>query len=435
MDNLKPIKVRIQNYQSIEDISFEIRGFTALSGKTNIGKSAIVRAISSAILNNPVVGMVRRGAPYASVELSTDEWNFRWEKSERGVNRYDIGGKFYDKVGQRQLTEIADLGFKSVKVGNDDVHPWLASQFFPIFLLDKSGPQVTDFISEVSRLNVLQDAVVLSARGKRKTSDDSSAKSDEAAGYRLKQKAVAQAGMVRDLVKDLDGQASSIEEYETSLLAAITMAARIAKATASVTTLTPVASLSMPKPPDPEKVQRLILAEATNAKLESAAKKVIAARKAAGVTIPEIPPEIARLRAASKFATISSEIEIVRKLSKASSVKIPVLDTDEILRLSKAIALDTALKAASKAVKKIQSVKIPAALAIDMAAVVEAESLLSSLTSAAADVSEAAAASIKAQEELTKAEIELAKIPVCPTCKRPRDDVHSHGTTAIGETT
>jgi len=426
MDNLKPIKVRIQNYQSIEDISFEIRGFTALSGKTNIGKSAIVRAISSAILNNPVVGMVRRGAPYASVELSTDEWNFRWEKSERGVNRYDIGGKFYDKVGQRQLTEIADLGFKSVKVGNDDVHPWLASQFFPIFLLDKSGPQVTDFISEVSRLNVLQDAVVLSARGKRKTSDDSSAKSDEAAGYRLKQKAVAQAGMVRDLVKDLDGQASSIEEYETSLLAAITMAARIAKATASVTTLTPASLLSMPKPLDPEKVHRLVLAEATNVKLENTAKKVIAARKAAGVVIPEIPPEIARLKAASRFATISSEIEIVRKLSEASSVKIPVLDTDEILRLSKTIALEASLKAAAKAVKKTKAVKIPIAPVIDTAAVTLAESFSTSLIAAKAAEVEAASEVAAVKEELAEAERELAKIPVCPTCKRPREDIHDH---------
>jgi len=49
---LYPVKIRIKNFQSIEDLEIEVRGFTAITGKTNIGKSAIMRAISSAMLGD-----------------------------------------------------------------------------------------------------------------------------------------------------------------------------------------------------------------------------------------------------------------------------------------------------------------------------------------------------------------------------------------------
>lgn len=46
-DKIKPVKVSIKNFQSVSDIEFEIHGFTCITGPTNIGKSAIIRAISS----------------------------------------------------------------------------------------------------------------------------------------------------------------------------------------------------------------------------------------------------------------------------------------------------------------------------------------------------------------------------------------------------
>jgi hypothetical protein len=107
-------------------------------------------------------------------------------------------------------------------------------------------------------------------------------------------------------------------------------------------------------------------------------------------------------------------------------VKIPVLDTDEILRLSKTIALEASLKAAAKAVKKTKAVKIPIAPVIDTAAVTLAESFSTSLIAAKAAEVEAASEVAAVKEELAEAERELAKIPVCPTCKRPREDIHDH---------
>ena len=123
---LKPVNVVINNFQSIDHLDMEICGFTAISGSTNAGKSAIVRAISSAILNNPVGGMVRKGASFCSVELSSEDWGFKWEKNDKGVNRAWIRGKDtpLDKLGQIQVPEITQMGFSSIEVGDDEIQPW-----------------------------------------------------------------------------------------------------------------------------------------------------------------------------------------------------------------------------------------------------------------------------------------------------------------------
>jgi len=216
-ENLKPIKVRIKNFQSIKDIEFEIKGFTCLVGVTNIGKSAIVRAISSSILNNSVIGMVRKGASHSTVSMECEDWAYTWEKGEKGINRYIIGGKTLDKVGAKQLDEIASFGFKPVNVGSDNIHPWLASQFSPIFLLDKPGSQVTDFISEVSRLNVLQDAITLCAKGKRKHNDESNARSEESKNLKGVLEKLTALEELNNIKQDLEDQFKSILDYSNSI--------------------------------------------------------------------------------------------------------------------------------------------------------------------------------------------------------------------------
>ena len=167
---MNPIEVRIQNFQSIKDVSFRIHGFTTITGKTNIGKSAIVRAIAKSILNAPVTNMVRHGEKFCEVELHSEGWGFRWQKAEKGVNRYYIDGKEnpLDSVGRGQVQEIADFGFGSIKIGESKyLYPWYASQFDPIFLLNQSGPAITDFISEVSRLDILQNGIVICNKKKK----------------------------------------------------------------------------------------------------------------------------------------------------------------------------------------------------------------------------------------------------------------------------
>jgi hypothetical protein len=425
---IKPIRVEIKSFQSIDHLDFEIRGFTCITGKTNIGKSAVVRAISSAILNNPVVGMVRKGAPYASVDLTSDSWAFRWEKSERGINRYTIGDKTYDKVGQRQLPEIADMGFRSVKVGQDDVSPWLAPQFSPIFLLDKSGPQVTDFISEVSRLNVLQDAVVISARGKKKSNDEANLKAGEAAAFRRKQASVAGVGDVVKSVAELDEQAASIEEYEARASLAESVLSRLRTGAASVDALRKAAAVSVPAAPDASALAAVAAGESLARGLETAARSVIAVRKSSGVTVPAAPPEAAAILEAEKFAHIPAEAKRVAKLEAVSKAKVPALKAEAFTAMFEAAAHESRIRAAAAALSGFSDVAVPDALPAEaVSGVAAAEAAEERLRRAAEDVKAAAAPAKKAAKDLAELDDEISKIPVCPTCKRPGGAAAAHG--------
>ena len=58
------MKIRVRNYQAIADASLEVEGFTAVTGRSNIGKSGLIRAISAILFGNPGEDYIRRGADF-----------------------------------------------------------------------------------------------------------------------------------------------------------------------------------------------------------------------------------------------------------------------------------------------------------------------------------------------------------------------------------
>jgi DNA repair ATPase RecN len=154
------MKVRIENFQSIERADLEVSGLTVVVGKSNIGKSALVRAIKGALRNAEGTDFVRKGTKHTEVELD-DENGFHliWRKGEN-VNDYEINSVPLTKVGRGAPEEIERAGFRDIiaSTGKTKVAPQIADQFFPIFLLDKSGAVTAEVISDVSRLNVIQKA-------------------------------------------------------------------------------------------------------------------------------------------------------------------------------------------------------------------------------------------------------------------------------------
>lgn len=239
-----PIKVKIKNFQSIKDLEFDISGFTCITGKSNIGKSAIVRAITSSLLNEPTVGMVRKGTVFSTVEMGSKDWEYKWEKGERGVNRYTVNGSVLDKVGQAQISYVRDAGFFPIKVGSRKVNPWYASQFSPIFLLDETGPTVTDFISEVSNLQTIQNALLMSSKGKKKALDISKQKSDEMSVVKEHESKFSGVDNLKLVANDLDQQLVSISSYEDKISYFEKLSLTLTKLGDSIKPLDQISSLS-----------------------------------------------------------------------------------------------------------------------------------------------------------------------------------------------
>lgn len=176
------IEVEIQNFQSIEQVAFRIEGFTALVGRSNIGKSAVVRALQCALTAATGNDFVRHGEScerrlkgnkkcrcQTTVTINLGDRTLKWEKGDN-VNQYTI-----TEGGEETLYTALDRGqpdflkpdFELVQVGSKSDLIQVGEQFAPIFLLDQSGPATADVLSDVARLEDLNKAIRLANKDRK----------------------------------------------------------------------------------------------------------------------------------------------------------------------------------------------------------------------------------------------------------------------------
>lgn len=162
------IKVRIQNFQSIEDAELEIDGFTVITGPNNSGKSAVMRAVRGVFTNAPAGPLVRHGAKHLSVGIAFPDGNtVLWEKGGK-LNRYTLNGKELNGVGRGVPPEVAALGVSEIKAASDRVWPQIAEQFTgSLFLVNRPGSVIAEALSDVDRVGTLTEALRLSESDRR----------------------------------------------------------------------------------------------------------------------------------------------------------------------------------------------------------------------------------------------------------------------------
>ena len=171
------IEVEIQNFQSIQKATLKVDGFTGIQGRSNIGKSAIVRAIRCALTGAAGQDFVRHGKTcerkvkdakkckcYSEVRLECPDWKLVWKKGD-SINQYVFRKgsepeRIYDSVS-RGTPDFLLPDFDSIKVGDSPELLQVVSQFKPIFLLDQSGPAVADVLSDVAKLDRINLAMTL----------------------------------------------------------------------------------------------------------------------------------------------------------------------------------------------------------------------------------------------------------------------------------
>ncbi len=222
------IDVEIRNFQSIEQLKIRIDGFTALAGRSNLGKSSIIRAIKAALVGATADPYVRHG-PYCLrvvkgtktckcaclVHLQAEGFDLLWEKGDN-VNRYEHNGQTYTAVNRGTPDFLQDT-FGAVKIGEDKVLIQVADQFRhsgggPIFLLDESGAVVADVLSDVAQLDRINVASRLADKDRR----------EAAASRKVRERDVLE---LQKIVASYDGldevlaQAKEIEKQEQNVSA------------------------------------------------------------------------------------------------------------------------------------------------------------------------------------------------------------------------
>jgi hypothetical protein len=172
------LQVEICNFQAIAQSKLILSGFTSLVGRSNIGKSSVVRAIKYALTGATGTAFVRHGDSclkkkksgknckcFSSVHLVSEGFDLLWEKGD-AINRYTFNGQIYDRAERGTPDFLTDL-FSPVKVGTQSQMLQVSDQLKPIFLLDQTGGVIAEVLSDVANLDRINVAMKLVERDRR----------------------------------------------------------------------------------------------------------------------------------------------------------------------------------------------------------------------------------------------------------------------------
>ena len=161
------VKIKVQNFQSIEDAEIVVKGFTVITGSNNGGKSALMRATRGTFQNTRGSGFVRNGAAKSMVTVDLGDHSVYWEKGLKSKPTYIVDDSKPIHSGQAVPTEVSDLGICSIQAGNRELWPQFANQFNQLFLLDQPGSVLAEAVADVDRVTQLNQALRLSESDRR----------------------------------------------------------------------------------------------------------------------------------------------------------------------------------------------------------------------------------------------------------------------------
>jgi energy-coupling factor transporter ATP-binding protein EcfA2 len=151
-------KIGIKNYQSLHNVSLEMGKFTVIFGDSDVGKSAVYRAIRGLVTAEDGDAFITEGKPKVGVSIMTPTTEVVWLKSRGKSSTYHLyqdGVKNGEWNRARSLPiDLAKiLRFEQMVVDGDKFFPNFRGQFDPLFMLfESSGKRARLLGSLVSNL-------------------------------------------------------------------------------------------------------------------------------------------------------------------------------------------------------------------------------------------------------------------------------------------
>lgn len=146
--------VKIKNYQRIRQAKLEfIPGLNVIVGQSNNGKSAIIRAIETAIYNISREGHVTLGETKSLVGIQYNGHEVIWRRDTDSASQvtYRVDGKVYSKLGKGQPQVVKDaLGIFEVEINDRKFKVNFSKQMAYPFLLDSTPSELFKFIVQSS---------------------------------------------------------------------------------------------------------------------------------------------------------------------------------------------------------------------------------------------------------------------------------------------
>lgn len=115
------IKIEIKNYESIKELKTEFKkGITLITGKTNTGKSALIRAIQDFYSNSATESEINNEETNMLIKIDGNQFS-----RNKTSKQYILDGKEFNTPGRGQFEELKKIGLGDVNFQNQQSAPFL----------------------------------------------------------------------------------------------------------------------------------------------------------------------------------------------------------------------------------------------------------------------------------------------------------------------
>lgn len=134
-----------KNFQSWADFTLLISGLTVVTGRSDIGKSALYRALKGVLRNELPAEFVRNGQDEPmEVGIELDAHKISATRKRKGSTSYVINGADFAKLAKAIPDELKTLKFNEVVIGEFEVDPIFGRQNSAQFLIDPQTYKPTE---------------------------------------------------------------------------------------------------------------------------------------------------------------------------------------------------------------------------------------------------------------------------------------------------
>lgn len=146
----------MKNFQSLKDVTFSLGKVTVLRGKSDVGKSAVIRALNAFFSNSFNQEYAHNGDLPFGVAIQKDNKVAIGRRTTKGV-AYKFDSAVYSKTAKKIPSDISSfLGIYPYAIDVDmSVFFQIQKQFDTPFLLADSSITVAKIIGRVSNLNIV----------------------------------------------------------------------------------------------------------------------------------------------------------------------------------------------------------------------------------------------------------------------------------------
>lgn len=166
--------VEVENFQSLKHVTLRFGNVTVLVGDSNVGKTALMRAIRGLVENWSAGSLVRQGESRLRVVVKTKDHVIEWHKGQQ-VNTYVVDGVIMKGVGRESPIQVQSfLGMMTKRILGVEFNPNFRDQFSPPMLVHDSESERLLKLAAISGVGLIQTALRIASKDRK--SDESETK-------------------------------------------------------------------------------------------------------------------------------------------------------------------------------------------------------------------------------------------------------------------